>query len=230
MHVQFAPAAIRRAGDGEEIIGEAAYAAWPADGATIAGKAQAAWLAPIFAPFIAPFIAPFNQDNERFGFPGAKFYTPEFHAPTSPRCVAVAAMSTREMFARMAAVLFNGTSSSNAWSGGQAALEVEAKILAGDGARAGRVVDSALHVGRRRVFGRASSARRGIRRHRIPDGTVFASALSGRPPNHGFCGMWEAANPYRFFISTRSAVAIFAERRRNVGSKAGIQSHGLRSF
>jgi hypothetical protein len=193
MHIQFAPAAFSRLSDGEASIGEAAaYAAWPADWATRAGEAQGERLTPIFAsiiePFLvlfpAPFLASFNQDNEKFAFPG----------------VATAAIPSREMSARTGAALFNGAISLIAWSGGQATREVEAKILAGDVARVGRAVDSALHAGLRCVFWRAGSARRGTRRHRKPDGAVFASALSGRPPDHAFTAR-EVANPNRFFSS-----------------------------
>jgi hypothetical protein len=155
MHVPSAPAAMSKASDGEASIGEAVYVAWPAVGATIVGKAQAAPFAPIFAPLL---LASFNRDNENGAFAGRDFHVSEFRAGTAPSCLAVAAISTREKSARTGAALFNGTFASIAWPGGQATLEIEAKILAGGGARAGRGVDFALNAGRRRVLGRVSFA------------------------------------------------------------------------
>src|ERR1700738_1053254 len=122
------------------------------------------------------------------------------------------------MFARAAAGLaglFNGTNLSNTWPGGQATLEVEAKILAGDAARAGRVVDSALHACRRHVFGRSGFARRETRRHRTPDGAVFESALSGRPRRiTASCAACAVVNPYQFFSPVPAVPLRFSLRVR----------------
>jgi hypothetical protein len=109
MHIQFAPAAFSRVNDGEASIGEAAYAAWPADGATIVGEAQGERLARIFArfiaPFVAPFVAPFNQDNEKLAFPGAEIFTclrfthiPRPDAWPSLRCLPERCLPVRARF------------------------------------------------------------------------------------------------------------------------------------
>ncbi len=106
MHIQFAPAAFRSVSDGEASNGDAAYAAWSADGATITGEAQGERWLPLFVPFDVTLGAPFIQDNEKFVFQASEFQSLEFHARTSPRCAAVAAVSVREMSARTGVAFF----------------------------------------------------------------------------------------------------------------------------
>jgi hypothetical protein len=129
MHVQFAYAAIIKATKGEASIGDAAYAVWPVIGATVEGSDRAARSAPVFAPF--------NQENEILAFPGS-----ELRVRPTPR-ESVPLQSLRGTSARTGAVPGGGAISSRACSAGHAALEIEAKILAGDGARAGKVAYSA---------------------------------------------------------------------------------------
>jgi len=57
------------------------------------------------------------------------------------------------------------------------------------------------------------------RRHRIPDGAVFASAPPGLPPNHGFSGIREAADPYRFIYQYPQCRCGFRRRLVTTGPK-----------
>jgi hypothetical protein len=148
MHVQFAHAAISKTSDGEASIGVAACAAWPADGVSVEGDSHAGRF--------APSSAPFNKENEGRALPGG-----DVRAHAAPRCEAVVAISIRGTSVRTGDALCDEAFLPRTWGAVQAALEIEAKILAGDGALAGRVADSAPNSGRLRVFRRALCASRG---------------------------------------------------------------------
>jgi hypothetical protein len=155
MQVKFAYAATSKASDGEASTGNAAEAAAvSADDATFVNPEHAAPLAAICAPF--------DKDNEN-GTPTAS----RFNKDAQPRgtrggalrsATALAAIPTRIERVQRNANKYGGTISASVLPARQAALEIGAKILAGDGVRAGKVVDSALRAGRHRVSLRAGSA------------------------------------------------------------------------
>ncbi len=217
MQVKFAYAACGIRKRGEASIGVAAWAVEaPANQtAAIVSSGQTAWSA---ARPVAR--GPDKENNKQAASRSKDFAQPDRSNRFVPsRTPASAVLLTRTGRARSSARGNEGTFSASVLPAAQATLGIGATLLAG-GVLAGKGMPSALDARGLRVGPRAGStpacryqdadfAQHGegrfrtlsmaTRRHRIPDGAVFASASPGLPPNHGFRGIHEAADPYRFF-------------------------------
>jgi branched-chain amino acid transport system substrate-binding protein len=152
MQVKFASAAISKASVGEASTGGAAASAAASAGrATIVPPGQAALRAAIRGLFkkhnekMTPMASRFNKDTQPCG------------ARSLTRTRALAAIACRRERVQRSAGTYERIMSANMWSARQAALEIGAKILAGNGVRAGKVMDSAYCVVRHRVSSRAAS-------------------------------------------------------------------------
>lgn len=168
MHVQFAYAAIGKSSDGEASIGKAAIAAvLPTFSTALVGTRQGRRLGPARVSVV--------QDNEMpasVAHGGLRFVRPctdrtaaALRSVQCRWCRVTAPAATPFLVAsiRWGAGLAGGIDSPGVWPEAQATIGVGAKIPAGDGVRARRVVTSALGAGRHRVFGRAGVSLAGKR-------------------------------------------------------------------
>lgn len=163
MQFQFAYAAVSTASDGGASIGSAATAAAaPADESTIVNIMHAA--------HCAARVVPFDKDNQN-GLPAALRFTKDAWLSGA----AMVATITRHKRVRSGTHMGGGTISASVWPTRLVALEIGAKILAGDGVRAGRVMDPTLRAAGHRAFPQVAS--RPVERRLDAD---FASDREGR--------------------------------------------------
>lgn len=166
MHVQFAYAAIGQSSEGEASIGKAMAVAVPKSSTALVGMSQGCRLGPARARVV--------QDNEMLASAahGEHRLVPPYVdvAAGTQRCVqrpwrgVPAATPFLVASFRWGAGPAGGVDSPGVWPAAQAVTGIGAKILAGDGVRARRVMGSALGAGRHRVFWRAGVSLAGKRR------------------------------------------------------------------